>query len=144
MELFFGIVENMAKAGDTILTEILNFDGGMTSDVRKKDTQFSNRILGFDMFSFQGRLMPQFSMSADSFATLTAAKAALVKFLSYGTSQSATDQWALGYKDKSVDNKPGIWKRASLPSGAWTIWNDYTYPASEKFFIEYKGILYWR
>src|SRR3990167_6324483 len=147
MELFLGIVENMAKAGDTILTEILNFDGGMTSDVRKKDTQFSNRILGFDIFSFLGRLMPQFSMSADSFtAPYVVNTAKLVKFLSYGTTQAGTAQYALGCDNETVAQRNAtIFKRASIPSGAWDKANTNAasqWGFSEILFVEYKGKFY--
>ena len=134
-------------AGDTILTEILNFDGGMTSDVRKKDARFSNRILGFDIFSFQGRLMPQFSMSADSFTTPYVVNTAkLVKFLSYGTSQAGIAQYALGCDDETVaQTNATIFKRASIPSGAWDLAGsnaDTQWGFSEILFVEYKGKLY--
>lgn len=136
----------MVKVGDIISTDVLNFDGGMTSDVRKKDPRFSNRILGFDIFSFQGRLMPQFSMSADSFTTYAVNNAKLVKFLSYGTSQSGTGQYALGCDNETVaQTNATIFKRASIPSGAWDSAGsnaDTSWGFSEILFVEYKGKIY--
>ena len=137
----------MLKTGDTILTEATNFDGGMTSDVRKKDARFSNRILGFDIFSFQGRLMPQLSMSADGFTSpYTVNNAKLCKFLSYGTSQSGTAQYALGCDNETVaQTNATIFKRASIPSGAWDLAGsnaDTQWGFSERLFVEYKGKIY--
>ena len=137
----------MAKVGDIVETAVLNFDGGMTSDVRKKDARFSNRILGFDIFSFQGRLMPQLSMSADSFtAPYVVNTAKLCKFLSYGTSQAGTAQYALGCDDETVAQRNAtIFKRASIPSGAWDLAGsnaDTQWGFSEMLFVEYKGKIY--
>jgi len=136
----------MLKTGDTILTEATNFDGGMTSDVRKKDARFSNRILGFDIFSFQGRLMPQFSMSADSFTSpYTVNNAKLCKFLSYGTSQAGTAQYALGCDNETVAQTNATIFKRTIPAGSWDKAN--TSAASQKgfsetLFAEYKGKLY--
>ena len=123
-----------------IETTITDFGGGMTNLIRSSDNSKSRVITHFDALSDPNRLVPHLSHTNDSFATGSASVNKLSNFLTYGATNSATAQYAMGVN--SGTNNIRIYKRDSLPSAQFTGQSSSTKAFSEKVFIEYKGNIY--
>ena len=139
--------------GIVIETLIDRFDGGMTNAVRDSIASiqgntiiakpYARIISHFDVFSAKGQMIPHLSHVEDdinSNLSTTIAAIKLCQFLSYGTSQSATTQYALGILKATTDAR--IYSRDSIPTGQWSGLASASVVASEKLFVEYKGGIY--
>lgn len=98
------------------LSIIINdFSLGVTNNLRSDDIRFAKNILHFDIFSAKNKLIPFSQLEADGSVGNTEK---LTMFLSAGTTQANTKQYALGVVSGQLYAK--IFERASLPTGAWT------------------------
>src|SRR3990167_9112882 len=126
------------------------FEGGMINDIRNSiqartgntfiARPYGRVIKNFDILTAEGRMLPHYDDQADGSIGDTER---LCMFLTYGTAQGGTKQYALGVV--SGTDRAKIFERASLPQGVWgasTTGEVSTGTRSEKLFIEYKGVIY--
>ena len=102
--------------GKIIETTIDNFGRGITNAVRSKNTRLARSIQNFDILSAEGKLIPNFDSEADG---STGDTEQLCLFLTLGTTQANTKQYALGIQG-SGSSRPKVFERASIPTGAWS------------------------